>query len=54
MSRKGATWTIVLFVLTIVLPGGAREENGRDFIEEARLIFVATACGNGQVPAGPG
>lgn len=52
MSRKGTTWTLVLALLAIVLCGSARGEKGRDFIEEARLIFVAAACDDGKVPAG--
>jgi hypothetical protein len=52
MSRKGTTWTLVLALLAIMLSGEARGENGRDFIKEARLIFVAAACGDGQVPVG--
>ncbi|HYA87711.1 MAG TPA: hypothetical protein VEI57_11685 [Nitrospirota bacterium] len=52
MSRKGTTWTLVLFALAIMLSGEARGENGRDFIKEARLIFVAAACGDGQIPDG--
>lgn len=52
MSRKGTTWTLVLALLAIVLSGEARGKDGRDFIKEARLIFVAAACGDGQVPAG--
>lgn len=50
MSRKNATWTILLILLAIALCGGTRQEKGRDFIDEARLIFVVVACGNGQVP----
>ena len=53
MEKKHASPAIALFLSVILFaPAAWPEEQGRDFIDEARLIYVAVACGEGRIPAG--
>ena len=53
MWRNNAVLMIVLFLPAILpVPAAWSEEQGRDFIAEARLIFISVACGDGQVRGG--
>ncbi len=53
MSKKNAFPIFVLSLLLMLFSGSAlANQEGKNFIDDANLIFVVLACGGGQVPAG--